>query len=93
MTLRVPIVPNDAGGIMKLELSICVSMKEPCKTNKLSTWPRTPLNMIPVNQIGSKRITAFSSSTWVTVQSLHGLIDPFARSDGVSTAALSKKLK
>lgn len=47
---------------------------------------------MPVAQIGSKRTIAFSSSTWVTVQSLHGLGDSLMLSDCITTAALSKKL-
>ena len=34
-----------------------------------------------------------SSSTWVTVQSFHGLIKPCTWSPSTSTAALSKNLK
>lgn len=77
MTLRVPNVPSEAGGILKLVLGIWVSMKEPCRTNRLSIWPRMVLNMMPVIQIGSRRNTVFSSSTWVTVQRVHGFVDPF----------------
>lgn len=39
------------------------------------------LNIIPMIQIGNKRKTAFSSSIWVTKQSLHGFTDLFAWSD------------
>jgi hypothetical protein len=43
---------------------------------------------------GNIRSTVFSSSTWDTVQSLHGLIDPFSPSpeDGATMAALSRNL-
>lgn len=36
---------------------------------------------------------ALSSSTWVTVHSLHGFAVPFMWSDCTCTAALSKNLK
>lgn len=78
MTLRVPKVPSDSGGMLKLELPTCVSMNEPCKMNRLSIWLRMVLNIIPMIQIGNKCNTAFSSSIWVTKQSLHGFTDLFA---------------
>ena len=93
MTLRVPNVASEAGGILKVVLGILVSMNETCRTNRLSIWPRTVLNIIPVIQIGSRRNMVFSSSTWVTVHRVHGFVVPFVWSVGISTAALSKNLK
>ncbi|GFY83741.1 peptide transporter 1 [Actinidia rufa] len=53
----------------------------------------TLVNIMPVAKIGSNLMMDLSSSTWVTVQSLQGSIEPLIRSDWVSTAALSKQLR
>lgn len=52
---------------------------------------------MPVAHTGRRRTTAFSSSTWVTVQSLHGFAGAAGGGGGfvssyTMTAALSKNL-
>lgn len=93
MTLRVSNMPSEAGETLKLELATRFSMVEPWRTNKLPIWLYTVLKMMPVAYIGRSLMIDFSSSTCVTVQSLHGFIAPLLWSDCTSTAALSKKLK
>ncbi|BBH06243.1 nitrate transporter 1.1 [Prunus dulcis] len=53
----------------------------------------TAEKIMPVAHMGSNLTRDLSSSTWVTVQSLHAITKPLILSDGVSTAALSKKLQ
>jgi hypothetical protein len=93
MTLRVSKMDKDADGISKVEFPTNLSIVSPCSTNKFPIWLYTAEKMIPVAHIGSNRMIAFSSSTWVTVQRFHGSPVPFMSSFSVSTAALSRKLK
>lgn len=76
MTLRVSNKESDASGILKFDGPTRVSMYPPCNTNKLLICPYTVLKMIPVAHMGSNRMIPLSSSTCVTVQSLHGFIEP-----------------
>lgn len=82
---------REAEGISNVVPSLR-SIVFPCNTNNVPIWLYTVLKMIPVVQIGRSLMIDLSSSTCVTVQSLHGLFEPLVLSDCVSTAALSKKL-
>ncbi|GER25955.1 NAD(P)-binding Rossmann-fold superfamily protein [Striga asiatica] len=72
MTLSVSKREREAAGILNFE-SMCWSIVFPCKTNM------TAEKTMPVAQTGRRRITDFSSSTWVTVQRRHGLSWPDLR--------------
>lgn len=82
---------SDAEGILKCG-PMCWSIVLPCNTNMVLIWLYTVAKTMPEAQIGSTRMMDLSSSTWVTVHSLHGLGWSLIRSVCVSTAALSKNL-
>ena len=79
---------NDAGGIWKLPSDL--SMVEACCTEKLANCACIVQKIIVVAQIGNNLINILTSSTFVTVQSLHGFGEP--ESLLVNIAALSKQL-
>jgi hypothetical protein len=70
MTLMASNDAKDAGGMANTPT--CLSIILPCSRNVKENCARTAKNTIPVAQIGSIPMINFSSSTCVTVQSLHG---------------------
>jgi hypothetical protein len=79
---------NDAGGIRNFPSD--VSMVEACCTEKPTICACIVQKINVVAQIGNNFINILTSSTFVTVQSLHGFGEP--ESLLVNIAALSKQL-
>lgn len=82
---------REAGGTTKL-LEILRSKVVLCLTKKVEVWATQMPNGSVVSQIGIMLRMSFSSSTSVTVESLHGLclVDEFWLSSII--AALSRNL-
>src|SRR6185295_6179941 len=80
---------RDAGGMANAPTRLFIDL--PCSRNVEENCARTAKNTIPVVQMGSIPMITFSSSTCVTVQSLHGS-DSDGSSAGEITAALSRNL-
>ncbi|KAL0912258.1 hypothetical protein M5K25_018220 [Dendrobium thyrsiflorum] len=74
MTLMTSKVDKDAGGMVKDPMVVLRTI--PCSTNMVDIWAYTAEKTIPVAQMGNILTKIFSSSTWVTVQSVQGLEEP-----------------
>lgn len=74
-----------AGGILKLPTALCRVV--PCLINKVLTCASIMLGTKVETKIGNILTICLVSSTWVTEQSSHGLVEP------VFTAALLRNLQ
>ena len=93
MTLITSKVARDAGG--KVNGPTRLSMAAPCSMNVDDICEVMAKKSTMVAQTGNIRSSIFSSSTWDTVQTLHGLVGaavPFSPVQGNIMAALSKNL-
>jgi len=81
---------SDAAGTENAPRPILESVIVPCCTKVVCAWVLATKYTADVSQIGISRSSVLSSSTCVTVHSLHGL--PSSKSALVTTAALSKHL-
>lgn len=87
---------RDAGGIWVWRV-MRVSMVEPCWTENVWSCAKHVLMMMALQKIGSMPRMIFAFSTWVTLQSFHGLgacgLDGSNCGAAVWIAALSRNLE
>lgn len=87
-------IGRDAGGMLKF-LVMLVSMVKPCWTEKVWSCARQRVIIIEQQNIGSMLRMILAFSTWVTLQSCHGLVSSGlsdCSSEFLWMAALSKNL-